>query len=37
MNWRSNFMYKLNYSKKSLRIIFMIYDQHKLFIIIKVY
>ena len=37
MNWCSNFMYKLRYSKRILKNIFKIYHEHKLFIIIKVY
>jgi len=37
MNWGSNFIYKLNYAERLHRNIFMIYHQHKLFIIIKVY
>jgi len=37
MNWFSNFMDKLIYSRRTLRNIFMIYHEQKLFTIIKVY
>ena len=37
MNWCSNFMDKLIYSRRTLKNIFMIYHGSKLFIVIKVY